>query len=180
MKIIALTGKKGHGKTTAAEYIESKLKNQKVLRIGFKTVMIERMKEELKDTLEQLSQLYQMSVETLFNVKPPVMRALMQNYGTEIYRSKNDGYWVDCFSELLNDVSKDYDVVLVDDMRFKNEYLFLKYNNADIYKIVRKDYEDVVSTSHISEHDLNDVDFNIIEATTREELLEKIDKSIIL
>jgi hypothetical protein len=174
MKIIALTGKKRHGKTTTADYLEQYFlsKGKTVERIPFKKALIAKMKIELKDTLEQLSELYQMSIETLFNVKPPVMRALMINYGTEIYRSKDVDYWAK-EAEIAIKNSK-ADVVIVDDLRFKNEFNLMKHLNADIYRIVREGFEEANNATHISETDLDNLILPVIVAKDRTELLNKL------
>jgi len=174
MKIIALTGKKRHGKTTTADYLEQYFlsKGKTVERIPFKKALIAKMKIELKDTLEQLSELYQMSIETLFNVKPPVMRALMINYGTEIYRSKDKDYWAK-EAEIAISKSK-ADIVIVDDLRFKNEFNLMTHLGADIYRLVREGFEEAVTADHISEIDLDDIIIKSIVAKDRTELLQKL------
>ena len=74
--IIGAFGFKGSGKSVLASYLHDE---HNFTRVNFKDALIKEMRENFVDTLEELSELYEMSVDRLFEEKPPVMRKLMQN-----------------------------------------------------------------------------------------------------
>lgn len=137
--IIAFTGLAGSGKTTASDYLVQKYGFKK---INFKDALVAEMKDRLGDTLEQLVQMYYTahgikSVDELFQKKPPVMRALLQNYGTEVRRRDDDNYWVNRWSATIDNCNSEN--VVVDDCRFLNEAKVVKDYSGTIIRIVRTD-----------------------------------------
>lgn len=179
-KIIAFAGKKGSGKSTASNYLEAKLteKGYRVERMGFKTAIVKKMKEELADTLYELSVIYDLTIGELFDQKPPAMRALMQNYGTEIYRNNFDeNYWALQFT--YNAVISNAEIIIVDDVRFENEYKTLEYLGATIYRIVRPNYDDGVNSNHSSETAIDHIELPTLESVEKENLFALIDEKIL-
>ena len=83
--LIGLIGFKQSGKTTAAEYLESK----GFERVNFKDCLIDELKQNFPDLLNEIKANMElrglpMSIDKLFLTKPPLVRTLMQNYGTEV------------------------------------------------------------------------------------------------
>jgi hypothetical protein len=149
--IYALIGLKGSGKTTACNYLKTKLEG--VHHINFKDALIEEIKLNFPDLLGAIAHAENVafhndnltSVEELFIKKPPLMRALMQNYGTELRRKENPNYWT---NKWILAVSKVVDIqegkivtsIVTDDVRFLNEYeavkalggITIRLNRADL------------------------------------------------
>ena len=182
--ILGFTGKKGHGKTTAClkavEVLESK--GYKIVRINFKDALISTMKHKLSRTLQLISDHYSLSIEELFEQKPPLMRTLMQEFGTEIYRSFDPDYWIMQWYISIHGVSKDNKelmAIITDDVRFSNEELMLKAKMGILIRINRSNYNDDVSTTHQSEIEMDSFKpDHVIIASNREELELNIEKLI--
>lgn len=122
--IIGLIGFKRVGKSTAAKYLNEKYG---FIRHNMKDGLIAEMKERLPDTLRELGVIYNMTTDELFDEKPPAMRALMVNYGTEVRRKDDPDYWV---KEYIDEVEYlatlgEYNIV-TDDVRFLNEAATVK------------------------------------------------------
>ena len=90
--IIGLTGKKQNGKSTAAEHLSDK---HNFVRINFKDALVAEIRERFPNLLEAIIEIMDRTdydgmnpwtVDRLFKEKPPLMRALLQNYGTEVRR----------------------------------------------------------------------------------------------
>jgi Fe-S cluster assembly ATPase SufC len=156
--IIALTGYKGSGKSTAAKFINEEFGFE---RVNFKDALIREMKVDLKDTLEALSQCHSMTLEQLFETKPLVMRQLMQNYGTEIVRNKlGKDYWVNQYSKTLANMEGKN--IVTDDVRFQNEYDAVKLLGGIIVRVVQDGISGGGSHQSESEQDSFEADFTIV------------------
>lgn len=123
--IIGLVGFKQVGKSTAASYLEEKYG---FVRHNFKDALIAEIKEKFPDLLNSIQDLhevllqYDLSKTELFTQKPPLIRALMQNYGTEVRRGDADGYWT---TKWMQGSAKLFEQgttnIVTDDVRFVNE-----------------------------------------------------------
>jgi hypothetical protein len=130
--IIGLIGFKQVGKSTAAKY----LAEHGFARINMKDALVAELRKNFPDLLRELSQAYHMDVDKLFENKPPAMRALMQNYGTEVRRSDKDSYWTDKWKEAA---SYEGDNIVVDDVRFINEAEAVRSRGGILIRLVRPD-----------------------------------------
>jgi len=153
MKIIGFIGHKGTGKTTACRIVESHIK--KVVQHNFKDGLVSELKEIFPKVLEEIAEMYYHNddkegrIDRLFFNKPPVMRALMQNFGIEFRRADDPDYWVNLWKKSL---VLDEGLVLVDDVRFKNEAEAVKSSGGILIRLVRGD---IVNTDkHSSEVEL--------------------------
>lgn len=131
--IIGLTGYKGTGKTTAAEYLQDEYGFK---RLNFKDALIDELLEKFPTLLEKIADTYQMNVKELFTIKPPLMRALMQEFGTDVRRADNPDYWVEKWSIAA---AKEGGNIVVDDVRFFNELAALGDNGGVLIRITRPD-----------------------------------------
>lgn len=166
--IIGLSGKARSGKTTLADYL---VKTHGFVKINFKDALIDEMVVRLPDVLEKLlwnefivddegidRQCYE--IKDLFRYKPPIMRALMQNYGTDVRRKDNDNYWVDKWHEKVTTALSLGRNIVVDDVRFLNEADAVKLQGGLVAQIRRSD---VTNTGeHQSEREMDLIDFDHI------------------
>ena len=145
--LVGLIGFKQVGKTTAASYLQDQYG---FVRHNFKDALVAEMKDRFPDLLEELSSIYVMTIDELFSQKPPAMRALMQNYGTNVRRVDKDSYWTDkWFSELP------CGNVVVDDVRFINEADCIKEAGGVLIRLVRPDV--LSGGNHVSETEQLDI-----------------------
>lgn len=158
--IIGFTGLMGSGKTTACEYVMKQFPN-KFVRINFKDALVAEMKRKLPDVLRELARTVypfdaltdlDANVDQLFKDKPALMRALMQNYGTEVRRGDDPDYWIIRWKAAVMNAEKAGLNVLVDDCRFLNEAGAITDVGGHIVRIVRSD---ITSTgTHQSETEM--------------------------
>lgn len=157
--IYAFTGKKQSGKSTASAFLQKKFSN--AIRLNFKSALVDelvanfpKLNQVIIDTMERLD--YDgnnpWTLERLVNEKPPLFRALMQNYGTEVRRGDDPNYWVDRWKYL----ARDREIVITDDVRFLNEAQAVKELGGVIIKIVREDMPDS-GDSHVSEQEMDEI-----------------------
>lgn len=151
-KLVGLVGFKQSGKSTVASYIESKYG---FVRHNFKNALILEIKQNFPDLLNEIVINYnvavrdynsaydksmwlpEIEVDGLFEKKPPLIRTLMMNYGTEVRRKEKDSYWTDKWLEKYLTIEKQN--VVVDDVRFLNEASRIKGQTGIIIRIARTD-----------------------------------------
>jgi adenylate kinase len=138
---IALSGKRGSGKSTVASYLSRVY--------GIDTVSFADL---LKDRLEEAG----IRRDSLRRTKPPLVRELMQVYG-QAMREQDEDYWVN--RALLTIEASGLDDVVIDDLRFRNEAVALKENGFILVRVVQdgREYNDRLD-SDPSEIDLDDWD----------------------
>jgi dephospho-CoA kinase len=149
--LIALTGKKQSGKTEAASY----LVGRGFARINFKDSLIEELIEKFPDLLEEIHKItfspgMNYEPRELFKQKTPLVRRLLQNYGTNVRRRDNEFYWVNRWvNKYLFSLNED---VVVDDCRFLNEAETIRNQKGIIIRIER---DSISKDSHISETEMD-------------------------
>lgn len=171
--IYAFTGKKQSGKSTASTYLESKIS---ATRINFKDALLEEIEMNFPDLLQAMIDMmdktqydgWGWTVDDLFREKPPIMRALLQNYGTEVRRGDEEDYWVERWKESVAEVEGD---IIVDDVRFLNEAQAVKDLGGMVIKIERTDLIQTDSHSSETEMDLIIPDYTISVKTGQHDLL---------
>ncbi len=154
MKNIAFVGFKQVGKSTAAKYLADTYGYQ---RHNFKDALVAEIKQNFPNLLQNLSDLYSFTIDELFEIKPPAMRSLLQNYGTEVRRRDHEHYWVDMWTATLPEGA-----VVVDDVRFLNEADAVLQSDGIIVRLVRPDV--LSGGSHASETEQLDIkaDYTIV------------------
>jgi len=180
--IIGITGFKGSGKSVAAKYLREQ---HSFLPVNFKDSLIEEIKEKFPEVLESIQYFYQTqlnnkavfkSIDSLFIEKPPLVRVLMQNYGTEVRRADDPDYWVKRWSDKVH--SNDSNVV-TDDVRFLNEADAVREAGGVVIRIVKNGQTS--TDSHASEVEMNQIepDFTIYADEGRHDsIADNIDRVI--
>lgn len=130
---IGFTGKKQSGKTSCAEE-------------AFNILLTKGYQPHIRgfaDCLKQeLANLFATTVEHIEKNKNKLeMRWILQRYGTEFRRAQATDYWVDEFN---NSISNSIDVLpntphafLIPDVRFANEYAWVKSRSGHIINVRR-------------------------------------------
>lgn len=173
MKIYMISGKARHGKDTVASMIE-KVYNEKG-----KKIIVLQFSSYIKEYAKKISN-WDGSEET----KP---RALLQELGTEVIRSKIDPLFF--VNRIIGDIkvySYYFDAIVVSDVRTKAEIDIPRQNFEDIValKVYRPDFNNGLTLEqqkHFTEIDLDDYDkfdYEIINDSTLEQLEDKVRKMV--
>lgn len=174
IRIIAFTGHKGNGKSTASNKVREVLEGQNltVVRINFKDGLVSTMREKLSGTLGEMAILLNSNLERLFDEKPPIMRKLMQEIGTEVYRGMDNDYWVNQWKIMVEGMKDDV-VVIVDDVRFQNEFDAVKSLGGTVTRIIATNKDKVVD-EHQSEKEQDGFECDDEFRASSKEELERI------
>ena len=156
--ILGFTGYMGSGKSTACQYILDSYPGW--VWINFKEGLINEIKQNFPDLLREIesqrtNDQHMFDIDSLFKDKPPLARALLQNYGTEVRRRDNPNYWVEIWSRKVSEAIENGLNVVTDDVRFLNEAAAVKSVGGEIIRIIRSD----ISTggTHMSEVEMNKI-----------------------
>jgi len=124
--IIGLTGKRGVGKTVIANLISEKT-NAPVLSFA----------GPLKEMIEK-AQIC--THEELYFRKNEFSRMMLQKIGTNIFRNQVDRrFWIKRMKErIFSDYYKS-EIIIIDDVRFKNEAQYIKNNGGKVVQVIRGD-----------------------------------------
>lgn len=174
-KIILISGKAGHGKTTSAQMIKAYY-DEKTVR---KSVIF---------NYADLLKFYCTQYFGWDGNKDESGRRLLQHVGTDLVRKSDNNYWVNAFKAFIKCFGGEFDTIIVGDCRFKNELLsdpmataFLSaygYGTTHI-RISRPGYDNGLTPEqkqHLSEIDLDDVkpDFLIVNNGDLRSLYDKV------
>ena len=162
---IGISGKMGVGKDYIVNNYLSKLYEKSIIISFADMIKINLMVHN------------NINLNELYGHKTPEIRKLLQYEGTENGRDKyGQDIWikyVKSWGELY--LSRGYKYIIVTDVRFKNEYEFIKNNNGIVIRINasnrnekrlrneslnEEEYNKI--KNHISEIDLDQVDFDLI------------------
>ena len=190
--IIVLTGKKGCGKDTIANYICEKYG---FVNHGFADPIKEIGKIIFGFTDEQLNGHLKEVNDTFWGIAP---RDFFQKFGTDIAQFEFPKYfpglfrdnderaiWVRIFEFWYVKKLKENPKlkVVISDMRFKHEYEYLKKLDSYFIKInrnIENNKQNEKFSEHLSENELNNYEFNceIKNNGSLEDLFLEIDKLI--
>jgi hypothetical protein len=144
--LVAFVAPKQSGKTTACQILKEYWRAENVAQVNFKDGLIDELKEKFPDLLREIDreiskQIGGVSANTdyLFEYKPPLIRALLQNYGTEVRRGDSDDYWVEKWLSTVGMIADKH--ILCDDVRFENESDAVNHFDGILIRITRTDME---------------------------------------
>lgn len=175
-QIIMIHAKAQSGKNTVADIIKEEYE-----KIG-KRVLIIAEADYVKFVL---SKYYGVN-----DFKSPEGRHRIQTFATDQCRGIDNEMWVRVVVNLLHCIQDDWDIVLIPDWRFYNEFTYTLMNFGAMVKtmvIIRPDVQEIDNMSdetrtHISETELDNVqafDYTILNHTnnleaTRQQVIEQI------
>lgn len=164
--LIGITGKKGVGKDTVADFlVDTYAYNKYAFADPLKRGCMEMFGlnyDQVYETKEVLDEYW--------GITP---RYILQTIGTDLVRENFDkNFWV---LRLEKDIKKKIlsNNIVISDVRFQNEVDMIRKYNGIIIKVEREThYVDV----HISEKGLDDYDYLIFNNGTEKQLYDKINK----
>lgn len=153
MKVIAISGKAGHGKDVTAGYLKECLKAKG------KRVLVTHYADLLKYICRNF-----------FNwdgQKDVRGRTMLQYVGTEIIRAQDPNYWVGFVADMLYFFEDQWDYVLIPDTRFPNEIDYLKDAGFDVIyiRVIRENFESSLTEeqqNHPSETALDSYEADVL------------------
>jgi hypothetical protein len=152
MIIIGVIGKKESGKTTFSNYLKEYCFSRGEFAI----------KEAFGDALKKMLVESGLCIEEeVYGKKTPLSRMLMQKIGTEIVRTVDYDYWCKVMWNKLkeNCFQEPRCIVIIDDVRFQNEYNMLKSLGAIIIKVERLQSQE---DNHPSETEMDGLKYDAI------------------
>jgi hypothetical protein len=111
--------------------------------------------------------------ELVHYLKPPVIRALLQEYGTEVRRADDPDYWVKAWAASLDSS----EAVCVADVRFPNEAAYVRAREGIVLRVMRPGVGPL--SDHASEVQDFLSDIIISNAGTLEDLCLSIEKLLV-
>jgi len=143
MKIVLISGKAQHGKTSTALFLEKHLK-----KAGHRALHI-----NYADYVKFVCGKY----FGWDGRKDERGRHILQYVGTDIIRARDENFWVDTVIRFARAIWSDYDFMLLGDWRFPNEYTRWLENGIDDVirvRVYRPGYDNGLTAeqnAHISE-----------------------------
>ncbi len=173
MKIIAFTGRKGHGKDSAALTILEIRWSDSALKVWTRVNFADLVKETCMRVFDLTAEeVYDPLVKEITLRKYPfeTPRSIMQRVGTELFRSE----WPEVWTEAWEREASQHSHVVVTDLRFLNEYNIIKRHWGAVVRIHRPGIDD--SDVHQSETEMDsfDADVTIINDGSLEDLERKV------
>lgn len=178
--IYAFTGKKRSGKSTASDYLQTKIDAE---RINFKDPLITEAQENfpdllnaIRDTLDETDYngMELWSDKRLFDEKPRLIRTLLQNYGTNVRRNDDPEYWTKRWIDTVETKERN---IIVDDVRFINEADAVRDKGGILIRIVKNGQVDTDTHDSEVEMDKIEVDYTITaDPGDTETIYKKLDE----
>lgn len=173
MQIVAFTGRKGHGKDSAAAPI-LRIRSSVTQKFGWTEVnFADKLKEVCALVFDMdIEELYDPIVKEMKLNRYPfeTPRSILQRVGTELFRSE----WPDVWTQAWNREASKHSHVVVTDLRFQNEYDIVRRLWGTVVRVERPGMDD--SDEHQSETELSHLthDHLILNDGSLEDLEKKI------
>ena len=163
MKTIGIAGKKRSGKNTAAQYLQSKIPNSKIVSLA------EPVKELTYLTSSEFTRHLITSRGWEVAKNNPLIRTALQTIGDGCRKILGEDIWIQAlFKKMDEDI-----VYIISDIRYVNEVEVFE-KTGPILRLEREDKDD----NHISEIDLDEYSFEVVidNKGSLEELFGKLDQ----
>lgn len=103
-------------------------------------------------TAKERGQLPVLMRELVYELKPPIIRAFLQEWGTELRRAEDSEYWIRRVAEWVDRQAPDARIVFTD-LRFRNEVEFVKDRGGYLVRVDRDLVRLGEASTHESEQD---------------------------
>jgi len=164
-RVIGISGKIGAGKDAVAAHLVKK--DFRVVRFS------DSLKEEVLRILPKTCrEIYRASYSTasgtatdeelrrmLWDDKPPIIRRLLQEWGTDLRRNENPSYWITKWEEKVESLLAIGSSIVSPDVRFLNEHGAVKKFGGEILRV---DRPGVVLGDHVSELEADSLKYDYV------------------
>ena len=142
--IIGIAGAMRAGKDTVAQRL---VEHWGYTRLGFADLLKEEVSLKFTSTLLAIADATLLdlpdddleAVQRLLTEKPPIIRALLQEYGTEVRRADDPDYWLDQWDARW--VAMRRPRVVIPDVRFENEAWHVwGHHHGELWFVIRPGY----------------------------------------
>ena len=172
--IIGISGKMGSGKSTVGNIF-----NEYFSSIGLKSICIS-FADSLKRDVENF-------LKVPIDKNIPGIRQILQGYGQACKHVYGEDYWIKRLDEKRTKELFDYKVIIISDLRFKNEEQYIKNNNGLIHTIFieseireqrlrERGDKDLQAQNDISERYIPQGDFILYNNVSHSELVKHCQK----
>lgn len=124
-KLIGLCGKAGSGKDYVYDGLAEIISAE---RVAFADEVRAEVAEALTASPEEVRFLWEKPY-------PDELRSLLQWWGTEYRRAQDEMYWVKKTRPIIEDALNYYDLVVVTDVRYRNEAALIKYLGGMVVEV---------------------------------------------
>lgn len=188
---VAIIGKAGSGKDTVYKILSKNRYNQVILtgQVEMKKIAFADSVKEIamkmypflkKNVLFGPSKLRSTIIPNSFkDGQPLTVRQLLIDIGTKLGRSYNENIWIENLILKVNKLNKvqSNKMIVVTDVRFRNEFDALKNNNFFMIKLNRDDHTLINDISETQQDEIKDYEFNFI--LNNNGTLKELDKEIV-
>lgn len=189
---IAISGKANSGKNTLSKLIIKEFKKISNINnlISYQVAFADPIKKIVKTIFPQIPNKHLFGSSSLRNEvilgafkesKPLTVRDALIDIGTSA-RSYNNDIWIENLKNKLNTLSlkDDFSIFIVPDLRFRNEFDFLKENNFFFIRIKRNGSSNINHESEIGQESILDTEFDYIVSNngTLKNLKEEVVKIV--
>lgn len=169
---IAITGKANTGKNTLSKLIKDSL-NYYAPEVAF-IAFADPLKEMIRIMFPQIPKKFlygsskfrkEIIPRAFKDGNPLTIRQLLIDLGTGLGRGYNESVWLDNFDNRLSNAlkKKNTKMVIVTDVRFRNEFDHLKNKGFYMVKLTRGNNEVIINhASETSQEDILDSEFDYI------------------
>ncbi len=176
-KVILILGHINSGKSTISKYILNSYFNVNKFALGD---AVKIFVSDLFNTLHDINpNISNISLNSLYDRSTKEnYRDYLQRISTDVVRKHiGENVWVNMVINQIDQVLDYSKIIIVDDVRFKNELNTFKnkYPNLITIRVTRPGYE--TQSDHISEHDLDNYipDYTIINSNSLDYLYNEVD-----
>lgn len=168
---IAITGKANSGKNTISKLIYNEIKksnkNIRCKYIAFADpikAMIRLMFPELPEKYLTGPSFFRSEIipGAFKDGNPLTVRQLLIDLGTGIGRNYKESIWLDAFYHTYNKSIKNKNMIIVTDVRFKNEFDLLKQLGFYQIKLIRNNSTKINHISETNQDSILDSEYNYI------------------
>lgn len=146
--IIGISGKIGAGKDAIAAHL---VKQHSFQIVRFSDALKEEVLRIMRKTCEEICQVYaqlgggrmidkpneRQLRYLLWDAKPPIMRRMLQEWGTELRRNEQPGYWVARWTIKVHQLKEKNISVVTPDVRFNDEAAAIRRAGGIVLRVER-------------------------------------------